>query len=84
MMEEDMESVQVLKVWDILEGTLKRLELIRCIKTFYRSYSEETRNRCNEKLWERDLEVPKSWSKLDLSNGIATMILIKEVGSSSS
>ncbi|KAJ9540923.1 hypothetical protein OSB04_027429, partial [Centaurea solstitialis] len=85
MMEEGVESVQVLKVWDIFEGSLKQSQLIKRVNKFYRGCSEETRSRCKEKLQDRDLEVPKSWSKVDnISKGIASMSLTKEAGSSSS
>ncbi|XP_024960926.1 uncharacterized protein LOC112501509 [Cynara cardunculus var. scolymus] len=79
MMEEEVESIQVLKVWDIMEGSRKQLQVIKRISKFYRGYSEETRDRCKEKLWERDLEVPKSWWKVDIS----AMSLTKEEAGSS-
>ena len=41
VMEEEVESVQVLKVWDILDGVLKGSQLIKRIIKFYRAVARK-------------------------------------------
>ncbi|KAL8479576.1 hypothetical protein ACS0TY_026464 [Phlomoides rotata] len=52
---------QVLKVWDILpmNETTKLFKRLDCI---FSMYTDNFINLCNEKLFDRNLEVPKSWS----------------------
>ncbi|KAK4424964.1 Helicase SEN1 [Sesamum alatum] len=52
---------QVFKVWDIfpMEETPKLLKRLDCI---FAMYLDDFVNRCKEKLFEGNLEVPKSWS----------------------
>lgn len=77
ILEEITQSVQVLKVWDILQDTSKLKRLKRRIHQFYQDYGDETLNRCKVKLYDGNLEVPKIWSKVDenecLSNRFAAV-----------
>ncbi|KAG6411831.1 hypothetical protein SASPL_129915 [Salvia splendens] len=51
---------QVLKVWDILPMT-DTTKLLKRIDSIASMYTEVFINHCNDKLFERNLEVPKSW-----------------------
>ncbi|KAD7478543.1 hypothetical protein E3N88_01679 [Mikania micrantha] len=88
IVEENTQSVQVLRIWDILQGNSKLTQLIISIHRFYQNYNDETLNRCKEKQYDGDLKVPKIWPKIDegmcLSNKISAMSLTKDEGSSSS
>ncbi|GJV06456.1 P-loop containing nucleoside triphosphate hydrolase [Tanacetum coccineum] len=79
------QSMQVIHVWDILQGTANLQQLTRRINKFYKRYSDKELNYCKVKHYDGNLEVPKIWSKVDeqenLSNLMASMSLVKEAGS---
>ncbi|PWA47236.1 hypothetical protein CTI12_AA501420 [Artemisia annua] len=87
IMEEHMQTVQVLKVWDLLQGTFKLRHVIQRINMLHQAYSDETMNRCQEKDYDGNLEIPKIWSKVDenenLSSRLSAMSLTEEELSSS-
>ncbi|KAK1410598.1 hypothetical protein QVD17_37135 [Tagetes erecta] len=91
IMEENKRSVQVLRIWDVWQGTsVSKLKQLRpSINRFYHSLSDEKQGRCREKNYEGNLVVPKIWPMVDenhecLLGQIGAMSLTKEVGSSSS
>ncbi|XP_057781571.1 uncharacterized protein LOC130999895 [Salvia miltiorrhiza] len=51
---------QVLKVWDILPMT-DTIKLLKRIDSIASMYTDDFINHCNDKLFERNLEVPMSW-----------------------
>ncbi|KAH6770322.1 hypothetical protein C2S52_015125 [Perilla frutescens var. hirtella] len=51
---------QVLKVWDILPKS-ETAKLLRRLDSIFSMYTDDFVNHCNEKLFEGNLEVPKSW-----------------------
>ncbi|KAL7102526.1 hypothetical protein ACP275_08G125400 [Erythranthe tilingii] len=53
--------VQILKVWDILPMT-ETTKLLKRLDSIFAMYTDDFINRCNEKLYEGHLEMPKSWS----------------------
>ncbi|KAK6146300.1 hypothetical protein DH2020_020169 [Rehmannia glutinosa] len=53
--------VQVLKVWDILP-MVETPKLLKRLDSIFAMYTDDFINHCNEKLFEGNLEVPRSWS----------------------
>ncbi|KAL8048748.1 hypothetical protein ABFX02_07G087200 [Erythranthe guttata] len=56
--------VQIFKVWDILPMT-ETAKLLKRLDSIFAMYTDDFIDRCNEKLCEGNLEVPKSWSVSD-------------------
>ncbi|KAL7106268.1 hypothetical protein ACP275_07G101400 [Erythranthe tilingii] len=56
--------VQIFKVWDILPMT-ETTKLLKRLDSIFAMYTDDFIDRCNEKLREGNLEVPKSWSVSD-------------------
>ncbi|XP_012837482.1 PREDICTED: uncharacterized protein LOC105958028 [Erythranthe guttata] len=56
--------VQIFKVWDILPMT-ETTKLLKRLDSIFAMYTDDFINRCNEKMREGNLEVPKSWSVSD-------------------
>ncbi|KAL7084177.1 hypothetical protein ACP275_14G209000 [Erythranthe tilingii] len=52
--------VQILKVWDVLPMT-DTAKLLKRLDGIFAMYTDDFINRCNDKLYEGNLEVPKSW-----------------------
>ncbi|KAH6809207.1 hypothetical protein C2S51_026990 [Perilla frutescens var. frutescens] len=52
---------QVLKVWDILPK-MDTTKLLKRLDSIFSMYSDDFVNHCSDKLFEGNLEVPKSWS----------------------
>ncbi|KAK4406243.1 Helicase SEN1 [Sesamum angolense] len=52
---------QVFKVWDIFPK-VETPKLLKRLDSIFAMYSDDFVNRCKEKLFEGNLEVPKSWS----------------------
>ncbi|KAL0387954.1 UNVERIFIED_CONTAM: Helicase SEN1 [Sesamum radiatum] len=52
---------QVFKVWDIFP-MVETPKLLKRLDSIFAMYSDDFVNRCKEKLFEGNLEVPKSWS----------------------
>ncbi|GFP95813.1 tpr and ankyrin repeat-containing protein 1 [Phtheirospermum japonicum] len=61
IMEEDSIYVQVLKVWDVLPMA-ETPQLLNKLDNISANYTDTFIKHCNEKLFEGNLEVPKSWS----------------------
>ncbi|KAH6833401.1 hypothetical protein C2S53_011803 [Perilla frutescens var. hirtella] len=51
---------QVLKVWDILPMT-DTTKLLKRLDSIFSLHTDDFINNCNDKLFDRNLEVPKSW-----------------------
>ncbi|CAL1352529.1 unnamed protein product [Linum trigynum] len=60
-MSKETKYIQVLKVWDILPLEDVR-KLVNRLEGIFTTYTDEFIRNCNEKCYEGDLEVPKTWS----------------------
>ncbi|KAL3731199.1 hypothetical protein ACJRO7_028125 [Eucalyptus globulus] len=57
----ELRYIQILKIWDVmpLEDVAK---LIKRLDSIFETYSDDFISRCNEKCFEGDLQVPKTWA----------------------
>ncbi|KAL3731195.1 hypothetical protein ACJRO7_028121 [Eucalyptus globulus] len=57
----ELRYIQILKIWDVmpLEDVAK---LVKRLDSIFETYSDDFISRCNEKCFEGDLQVPKTWA----------------------